>query len=54
MTELKPGPFCGRDAYLRNRGYCWEVRCVSIECDAVQRSADRNDVIEKWNRRSGR
>ena len=52
MNELKSCPFCGSEAYLRNHLYCWEVKCVRIGCDAVQRSADKDKAVDKWNRRA--
>lgn len=54
MTELKPCPFCGGEAYVARNGYgydwygCGCKRCrVQFRCD----SDTEEEARELWNRR---
>lgn len=49
MFELKPCPFCGGKAELCGDNYFW-VSCTSCYTDTYG-SHDKEDVIERWNRR---
>lgn len=59
-TELKPCPFCGGDAKLRDTTYgnnisAYVVRCGNVDCDVRPTTSYfrvRKDAIERWNRRA--
>ena len=58
MTEkLKPCPFCGGEAKLRNEGCCIFVKCKNCGAEAglVHISAEycaNEKAAEAWNRRA--
>lgn len=52
--KLKPCPFCGGEAELRNEGYCSFVKCKNCGAEAglVRVSSIVNEKsAEAWNRR---
>ena len=56
--ELKPCPFCGGDAELKNlerRFEPWECSCNNPECDAIAAAygSTPEEAAENWNRRAG-
>lgn len=62
MTDLKPCPFCGGEAYYSYIGDgIWKVRCFYCGAEVVKRmylkydtdgmKKARDEVIEKWNKR---
>ena len=54
MTELKPCPFCGCEAYVESwqNGPHW-VRC--LDCGAtIQAESSRDKAVDAWNRRHER
>ena len=59
MSELKPCPFCGGEAYYRSHldptvGECSTVRCDNMDCPVfplVDREAG-GDAITAWNTRA--
>ena len=55
MTKLKPCPFCGGNAIVRNTGYdSFYVRCENDKCAVVSVTCNRNtseEAIEAWNTR---
>lgn len=59
MDKLKPCPFCGDKAILRNRAASfytndryYAAKCIS--CGAmVGESDNKKEVVEAWNRRAG-
>ena len=62
MTELKPCPFCGGDAYVRMTdlidGYgCFAMNAAFVQCACCgARTLEYRDgmfAIEDWNRRAG-
>lgn len=65
MTELKPCPFCGGEAYVAyNDSDCtWIVRCFHCRAEVAEHmcfdygensmKATREYVVDKWNQREG-
>lgn len=65
MTELKPCPFCGGEAYVafRDSDCTWIVRCFHCQAEVAEHmhldygeismKAARGYVIDKWNQREG-
>lgn len=56
--ELKPCPFCGGDAELKDleRQFDrWECSCNNPDCDAIVATygSTPEEAAEKWNRRAG-
>lgn len=54
MVELKPCPFCGGEAHIRqngNRVFPWVVCSDCIASTRVYDSVE--EAIEAWNRRAG-
>ena len=58
ITELKPCPFCGSTAKIREemdgRAETYSIHCIG--CDMhytkfIWRARDKQDVIKEWNRR---
>ena len=59
MTELKPCPFCGGEAYTTERaGFAsagWSVECVNPDCGCdFALYADEAEAIGAWNTRAER
>ena len=54
MTDkLKPCPFCGGEAMLRNRGMNTQNYVVCENCGAVSKITETEaDAIKAWNKRS--
>jgi len=59
-NELKPCPFCGCEAILRERNtispYKWEVTCDGQECDVFPQTDTHETpepAIAAWNTRKG-
>lgn len=51
MTEIKPCPFCGGEAYVLEGFTLYEVACDYCHCRTpVEYSKEK--VIELWNRRT--
>lgn len=52
-TELKPCPFCGGQARIReDEGGFYQVTCTSVACEIHTFSFDDvSDAVERWNRR---
>lgn len=65
MTELKPCPFCGDEAYYsHNEDWVWTVKCsrcgaeisrtqFRYSVDENTLKEDRDAVIRCWNQRVG-
>jgi hypothetical protein len=58
MAELKPCPFCGGEAELREEGDGFFVSCENDRCNVIVETMVRvgrceHDAIEAWNRRAG-
>lgn len=57
MTELKPCPFCGGEAFVRYIMPCSAVQCekcgasTGIYSDYYEEVDGRSKAIEAWNRR---
>lgn len=61
-TKLKPCPFCGGMAVLRQYKFVnykgkkvfFSVECVNADCMArmPSHSEDKDSVIKRWNRRA--
>lgn len=49
--RLKPCPFCGSAALLRERGGLWAAMC-SKHCAVTRGRVDKNNAIRVWNRRT--
>lgn len=58
MSELKPCPFCGREAEMKTfvSGRLWKTVGYFVECSVCKNhtamSLDERDVINAWNRRA--
>lgn len=48
--ELKPCPFCGAPAELKEISGRWTVKCTK-ECAGTRIFNDKHKPIEVWNRR---
>lgn len=55
MKKLKPCPFCGSKAEIREDGDFLKVQCMGVGCYASMRCISKNKelVIAKWNERVG-
>lgn len=54
MTELKPCPFCGGEAYIAHRRdeRFWNYYCGCVDCGVETLGHDRKkEAIEAWNHR---
>ena len=52
--ELKPCPFCGSPAILREDEGSYKVFCLGAHCDAQYGwCADEKQAVNGWNRRKG-
>ena len=54
--ELKPCPFCGREAFLWGNKGSYKIICKGCSCSVPFRTysfiTDRDEVINKWNERA--
>ena len=60
MEKLKPCPFCGGEALIREQTntlpYSFYVRCGNPDCPMFLATCNRStkeDAIKLWNRRDG-
>lgn len=55
VSDLKPCPFCGADAYMWSWNYGTAIQCSKFDPDAhlIQvRGMTSTEAIERWNTRA--
>lgn len=58
MEQLKPCPFCGsKQVEVRQIKDGWSIGCITTNCLCqwwfMRQFTDKEQAIEKWNRRAG-
>ncbi|WII07012.1 Lar family restriction alleviation protein [Methanomassiliicoccales archaeon LGM-RCC1] len=56
MTDLKPCPFCGHDVTiyeddLETDNLFWVIRCGWCNAMIYDDCEDKEQIVERWNRR---
>lgn len=54
MSELKPCPFCGGEAYIQggeNEDCPWFIDCNKCQCEIEYFSVTKQQAIDAWNER---
>lgn len=52
MAKIKPCPFCGRPAKVKQIDYGWRVVCDTPVCASRYRYLTKEMAIKEWNTRT--